>query len=260
MARLAQRRDSGYAKNQRTTEEGGREGFSKTPKIWGLEKTYQKRADGRDPHKEKGMTPSKYTSVLDVEAYMVQAINAGFEANVERWISAVSRYMDDKANRKLVADSYDSDESFELRYFDVSTYGFVTIDDCIEIESIEYRSGDSWVSLNDTEFEVYPALAPHRRVVHGFSLGNQVVRIRARWGYMEDITEDLSWAATVLVSGICIANQAVGGNAPGTISNEKIGNYQVAYASSKDSDGRTGGLRDLDEANAIIANYRRIAL
>jgi hypothetical protein len=204
------------------------------------------------------MTPTPYTTVAKVEAYLLQDIDPTFAANVERWILGASRTMDDMANRKLVADAYDSDEAFELRYFDVTKYGYLTIDDCVEIEQVEQKNGDDWDVI--TDYDPYPAVAPFRKVVYAFPVGMQNARIRARWGFMEEITTDLEWAATVLVAGICIANQAVAGRNPGPVTKEKIGNYEVTYGSGSDNAGKAAGFRDLEEAKSIIANYRKILI
>ncbi len=206
------------------------------------------------------MTRTPYTTIAKVEAYLLEEIADSFEANVERWISGISRNMDEMANRKLVADTYESDEALELRYFDVENLGYVSIDDCVEIDSVEYKSGTSWVALDTTEYETYPTLAPFRKLVAVFPPGMQTVRVRARWGYMDEITEDLEWAATVLVAGVCIANQAVAGRNPGPVSSEKIGNYSVSYASGNDNAGKSAGFRDIDEAKQIVANYRKILI
>lgn len=206
------------------------------------------------------MTKTPYTTIAKVQDYLLEDIAEGFQPNVERWILGISRAMDEMANRKLVADEYDSGESLELRYFDVDQYGFVSIDDCVEIESVEYKNGDSWAVLDDTAFQTYPALPPYRKLVYSFPPGLQTVRIRANWGYMETITEDLEWAATVLAAGVCIANQAVAGRNPGPVSSEKIGNYSVSYASGNDNAGKSAGFRDLDEAKQIVANYRKILI
>lgn len=204
------------------------------------------------------MTQTPYTTIAKVEAYLLEDIDPSFVANVERWILGIGRTMDDLANRKLVADTYDSDEEFETRYFDVTKYGYLTIDDCVEIEQVEEKNGDSWSVISD--YDPYPTLAPHRKIVYAFPVGLQNVRIRAKWGFMEEITTDLEWAATVLVAGVCIANQAIAGRNPGPVSREKIGNYDVTYAGGNDNAGKTAGFRDLEEAKAIIANYRKILI
>ncbi len=206
------------------------------------------------------MIPSVYTTIAKVEAYLIQDIDPSFQANVTRWIAGVTTMMDSMANRKLVADTYLSDEQFEVRYFDVTRYGYLTIDDCVEIESIEQKVGDSWEEVSASDYETYPAIAPFRRISYAFPVGVQNVRIRARWGYMEEITDDLEWAATVLVAGICIANQAVAGRNPGPLVKEKIGNYEVAYGSSKDNDGKAAGFSDLTEAHEIVARYRKLLI
>lgn len=205
------------------------------------------------------MTKATYTTIANVEAYLIQTIDAGFQPDVQNWIAAVTAQIDDMANRKIVADTY-GDEDFELRYFDVTSYGHLTIDDCVEIQKVEYKSGDSWVEVLAADYATYPALAPFRRITYTFPVGAQAVRIRAKWGYRATLPEDLMWAATVMVAGICTANQALANGSHGPVMKEKVGNYEVAYGANSQNEGRSGGLKDLELAKEIISKYRKILI
>lgn len=202
------------------------------------------------------MTNTPYTTIELVEAYLKEDIEPAFVSSMERWILGVSLSMDVLANRKLVADEYDSDEQFELRYFDVTKYGYVTIDDCMEIESVESKNNDIWEEVTT---DAYPTLPPFRKVIYGFPVGLQNVRIRARWGYMEEITADLEWAATVIAAGVYIAKKTADGTSSGQVAREKIGNYEISYANSG-TDGKSIGFMDLGEAKTIVSNYRKILI
>ena len=204
------------------------------------------------------MTRTPYTTVADVENYLLKDINTSFEGNISKWILAVSAEMDRMANRKLVADTYGAEEELELKYFDVEQVGYVTVDDFVDISSVQQKEGDTWT---DRDFEPYPALPPSRKIIGSFSYGLQSIRVRAQWGlfHPDSIPEDLQHACTVLVSGVCLANQSAGGVSAMPISREKIGNYDVAYATG-DAAGKAGGYQDIASALDVIQGYRRLAI
>lgn len=200
------------------------------------------------------MSRTPYTTIALVENYLIRDIHETFQSQVEAWILAVGDIMDSDANRKLVADTYDSDESFELKYFDCEKYGYLVIDDCVAVESVESKEGDTW---SDTDYELYPALAPHRKLTGSFPLGLQKTRVRAHWGYFEEIPQDLQFAATVFAAGICLANMAASGENPNIVLREKIGNYEVAYGDGK---GSSASMKDYERAKEIVESYRKIEI
>ena len=75
--------------------------------------------------------------------------------------------------------------------------------------------------------------------------GHANQRITAKWGYSELVPADVSFAATVMVSGMYM--YGVGG-AMGGVKSEKIGEYSVSYA---DKDGWA----DFKKAQDILNSY-----
>jgi hypothetical protein len=203
------------------------------------------------------MTPTLYTTVSDVETYLSQELDEAGSANVTALIASVTQQIDTLANREpVVAGVYGDDDEYALRYFDVIKRGQVSIDDCVNIESVECQSGTTWVELD--EYAPYPALPPHWRIINAAALvpGEQNVRISAKWGYVSTLPADLKHAATIMVAASYLAGKSNTGNAGGRIQREKVGTYDVTYAVGN-SDGMSSEMRDLDEAHRIIMTYRK---
>lgn len=187
-----------------------------------------------------------YTTVEAVENYTRETISEAMEAQVEAWIAAVSNMLDNMANRKLVADTIGSGEDeFEVKYFDAKGNGNVFIDDCQEIDEVETGDPQTDVYAAFTDYYAYPKLAPFRRLVGSFPAGLQSVKVSARWGFFNELPEDIKFAATVIVSGIYLNHTS--GNA--SVKSEKIGNYAVTYADDE-------GFNDFERAKGVVENYR----
>lgn len=191
-----------------------------------------------------------YTTIEAIEAYTRETIPDSLEASVEAWIAGVSNLMDKEANRKLVADTIGSGEDeFEVKYFDARGNGNVSIDDAQEIDEVQIGDPKTDVYSAFTDFYSYPKLAPHRRLVGSFPAGLQSVKVSARWGFFNELPEDIKFAATVIASGIFLNHAS--GNA--SVKSEKIGNYSVTYADE-------AGFNDFERAKATIENYRLMEL
>jgi hypothetical protein len=193
-----------------------------------------------------------YTTIEAVEKYTGISIDAGDEPSVEEYIGGISRFFDRIADRKLVADEEESgEETPDYRVYDGDGSPWLAIDDCVEIVSVEIGGDFATALAAVTDASAYPAIAPHRKLYRaaGFPCGIQNVRIAARWGYREDLPEDLKFAATVIVGGVLFAKQ------PGVQGkkSESIGNYSVTYSDDK-------GIADYERALAILEGYKRHSL
>lgn len=188
-----------------------------------------------------------YTTIAAVENYTGKAIASSLQMQVTEWITGVSRFMDQEANRVLVADATAS-----TLYFDGNGSSCLLIDDFVTIESVEVGDeyGENFAAI--TDFVKYPAVAPHRKLIRRegvFDYGIQNVKVTGRAGYFVELPEDIKLAATVIVAGVVNAQQ------PGSDrkKSESIGNYSVSYSSDK-------GIADYKQALAVIAKYRRHSL
>lgn len=166
----------------------------------------------------------EYTDIESVENYLLLDVSEEFEDQITEWIKSASAYVKQKTNRDWIAD-----ENATARSFNGNGKCYLNIPECIEIDEVEI--GENFgVGLVETEdYVVDPDYQlPIRKIVLKdgyFDRGIQNVKITAKWGYAEEVPEDIKWATTVLVAGIVLAQQ----NQNGEIGSEKIGNYSVTY-------------------------------
>ena len=194
----------------------------------------------------------KYCEIQDIENYLVITIDESFTTQVEGWIEGVSRHMDSVADRTLVAPAIGSGEDYEERYYDGNNRGFISIDDCQEIIKIEEGDefGDDLVEVESSNFITYPKRTPFRKIIRksgSFSRGIQNIRIEGRFGYFDEVPEDLRMACVVIVSGIINAYN----KGPQSITSERYVDYQVTYDSDK-------GWNDYQQAIATVERYKLI--
>lgn len=191
------------------------------------------------------------TTKANIEKYLLVTIDSSFDSQVTEWIAAMEKHMNKTTDRQLIAD--DADATY---LYDGSDRKILVVDDFYSITSVTllYTVYDETSELDVTAYVyTYPANAtPIWRLesdYYHFVAGRQNVQVIGRRGYApsDDIPEDLTFAATVLVAGIINASH----NSKGEIKSESIGRYSVAYET-------TAQKADFDTARAIIASYRRI--
>ncbi|MEQ9135755.1 MAG: hypothetical protein RLO51_11140 [Thalassobaculum sp.] len=192
-----------------------------------------------------------YCTVAQVEEYTGTTIAGDDVATVEGWIESISRLFDKITDRKLVADD-ESDAEPEARYFDGNGGTQLRIDDCVSIATL--KIGDEYGAnlATVTSYVTYPRVAPFRglALTSGcFTPGLQNVEVTGFWGFMEEVSADLSFACTVIVGGVLNTKTP---NAQ-AVKSEKIGEYQVTYLDDK-------GIADYQRAMAILEGYKRHSL
>lgn len=202
-------------------------------------------------------TPKGYTAKVDIQNYLMQTIDASFDTQLNNWITAVEKYIEQLTSRIFIAD-----ETASARLFDGLNGQALLIDDCVAITKVETGNdgyGDSFSEVLASGSGRYLTLPnnnsaqglPIRKILltAGFWIsGIQNHRITAKWGYSINAPEDIRWAATVLVSGICIPG--ITGNIGG-IKSEKIGDYSVSYETE-------GQRADHAKAMEILQSYQKI--
>lgn len=204
-------------------------------------------------------TPKGYTNKTAIQNYILQAIVSDFDTQVNDWISAVERTIDQITGRNFIADTtatarlYDGDGECEL-----------LIDDAVAVTVVEsgldsYGGQFNTVSATGSdryflEPANYAALGkPIRKIslsARVWAEGKQNNRITAKWGYSVEVPDDIKFVATVFVAGI-MNQQRQGGE---EIKSEKIGNYQVTY----NTDNGKNSWADFENAKAILESYRII--
>jgi hypothetical protein len=200
-----------------------------------------------------------YTTKIAIENYLLRTIASGFTTQLEEWISAAERYIDQMTGRSFVADAVAS-----ARLFDGNDAPLLLIDDCVAVTKVEVGNdpyGSSFaeiLAIGSNRYFTQPNNhaeigVPIRKLLltaQTWVGGVQNHRITAKWGYSATAPEDIKWAATVLAAGICLPGLT--GNIGG-ISSEKIGNYAVTYSNDNQK-------ADHDRALDILKNYQRINL
>jgi hypothetical protein len=206
-------------------------------------------------------TDKQYTNKGLLENYLGGDITISNDDAVQ-FILATQKFIDKYTDRNFKAD-----ETASIRYFDGNDRPALIIDDCISVSKVEVGTnyyGDSFTEQTNAEgaiLEYY--LLPTNYVSEGrpirkIGLRNRIWikgvgnhRITAKWGYSENVPDDIIYAATVIASGMYYQNR---GENSGAIKSEKIGDtYSVTYA-----DG--GGFDDLSKAMEILDSYKRILL
>lgn len=195
-----------------------------------------------------------YTTEEKIEAYLGISIveNAANSA-----ILAAEAFIDQFTSRNFKAD-----DTASARLYNGDGRQSLIIDDCVEIEKVEVGNdqwGDTFVELVNTgstpEYYELPNNheeegLPIRKIgsrTRSFIPGNANQRITAKWGWSVAVPDDISFAATVLASGMYYKNL---GLTTGGIKSEKIGEYQAAYA---DKDG----FNDMKISLQTLESYKK---
>jgi hypothetical protein len=202
------------------------------------------------------MIDLEYTNNKNIERYLEVT---AYVQDTRPYILATQRYIEEYTGRVFRADTVAS-----ARLYDGNGSQKLTIDDAIEITTVEVGTdmwGDSFSSVGTSGADRYYTLPTNNSAnelpITGILLRSRIFinghanhRITAKWGYSETPPEDLTWAATVLASGMYYANR---GENTGPIKSEKIGEYSVSYGDSQ-------GLKDYDKAMDIINSYRKLTI
>lgn len=190
-----------------------------------------------------------YTNQQLIEQFIGEPVNS----SLQEIIVAVQQYIDNYTGRNFKADCTAS-----AKVYDGNNDQYLNIDDCISITKVEVGDmyGDSFTEIASSGIDryfTYPAnelpinkLFLRSRV---FNYGIQNIRITAKWGYTEEVPDDISWVATFLSSSIYKTGEQ--GNIAG-VKSERIGEYSVSF-------GEDGG-SDWDKAKVILDTYKKYYL
>lgn len=190
-----------------------------------------------------------YTDKTKIEELLKETITR----DLDDIILMVQQYIENKTNRIFKACDIAS-----IRYFDGNGEDILPIDECIEITKVENGDdyyGDSFIEIEgtgDTRYytEPYNELPIDKLRLRGdlWTLGKKNVRITAKWGYSEEVPDDIVWLATYL-SAMFYKQQA---NVAGGVQSETVGSYSVSYSLDALITGS-------DEKNKImeILNYNK---
>ncbi|MHA1853385.1 MAG: hypothetical protein ACTSUF_07720 [Candidatus Heimdallarchaeaceae archaeon] len=199
------------------------------------------------------MTDKGYTTEEKIEKYLNITITTD---DADDFILATQKYIDEMTGR-----SFKADESASARLYNGNSRQGLIIDDCVEVTKVEVGSniwGDSFEEISNdgsTRYYTLPANneaenLPIRKIGLRDRIwieGHANHKITAKWGFSEEVPSDVSFAATVIASGMYYENR---GGKSGKVGMEKIGQYQVSYGDEKK-------INDLAKAQEILDNYTK---
>ena len=200
------------------------------------------------------MTDRNYTTSAKISAFLGKTITE----SLTDYILAAQKYIEDYTGRIFKADSTAS-----TRLFNGNGKCEIFVDECIQITKVETGNdsyGETFTEVASSGADRYfikpdnydkhdPKLPITSIIVNAryFLEGIQNQRITAKWGSYVAAPEDVSFAATVIASGMYNSNKGGSGK-----KSESIGNYSVTYTE--------GNWADFDRAKTILNNYKKMYL
>lgn len=187
-----------------------------------------------------------YTTIQKVEKLLTIDIEAGQEAEVATWVTAMSRYADKYCNRVLVVAE---DVVATQRKFSGTGGQVLHIDECTGITEVLDADGNAI-----TDYTTYPLNKDYVQAIYKegmhFMVGVGNYRVTAVWGQSASNTvpEDLALAVSILVAGVINFSRSGGDN----VASEKVGQYSVSYKNQQERD-------DYKTAIKILDSYKRLA-
>ena len=193
------------------------------------------------------LTPKGYTTIGQIQNYLLHTIKEYFKPQVSEWIAMMEKYVEQETGRVFIADEvatekkYDGDSEIQL-----------FLDENVEVSKLIIDSTE----IADSDYLNYPPNElPITRIKLKddtglfFVAGEQNILVEAKWGYSVACPPDISFATTILVVGIINFS----GEMSGEIKSEKIGDYAVAYKDKKD-------WQDFNRAKRILEKYKLIVI
>lgn len=187
------------------------------------------------------------TTKENVENYLLIDIDPSFDDQITEWIMAIEKYIANVTDRKIIADTIDTDYKYDGKGKDS-----LVIDDFISIASVQIGEDPDNLTDVTTDVRYYPSnKVPFTKLVRPYGIfekGYQNVIVSGKQGFCsgDAIPEDLVLAATVLVAGIINYSNS----SQGEVQSETIGRYSVTY--NKDSQ-----IQDYKNAKETVLGYKR---
>jgi hypothetical protein len=192
------------------------------------------------------MSQKLYCSVTDVANYLLLEIANDFVPQVEQWIQGISAHIE-----KVTGVDWLGDATASARLFSGNGCNMLNVDNFIGTPVVEFGDdyGENFVAT--TNFVTFPFIGNAKTDIlmkdEVVPRGVMNVRITAKWGYGEEVPDDVRHACVVLVSAIVLANTSQDGE----VESEKIGNYTVKYKSDSHKDDSTLAMATLQSRRRI---------
>lgn len=196
-----------------------------------------------------------YTQRSHIQNYSMINIAESFESQINKWIEAVSTWIDNYTGTTFESSSdtyrlYDGDGTRES-----------LVDEFTAISKVEIldMEGDVDTTLDNTSYwHIYPAnkdfknrirINPSNAPIAIFPVGHQNVKVYATFGHSATVPEAIRLAATMLVTQIIRDSQT---QDTGKIDSESLGEYSVAFSDINRIADRVGVKDLLDQYRIII--------
>ena len=193
------------------------------------------------------LIPKGYTTVGQIQNYLLHGIKSYFRPQVEDWIARMEEYIEEQTRRVFIAD-----ESASEKIYEGNGMAYLFIDECVEITKLTIDD----VEISSDDYFLYPANElPKTRIKLSndsgllFVADEQNVQVEAKWGYSVGCPADIGFAATILVVGIINFSAEMAGE----IQTKNIGTYSVAYKDQED-------WQDFTKAQAILQRYTKVLI
>ncbi len=207
----------------------------------------------------------EYCTVEDVENYMSIDIESSFTSQIKLWIQWMTEYIEAQTGRVFIADSSNSEKVYEVNLQrSVSVKGHYSnpieliVGEFVNTSTSSMKLTIDDEELDEDEFLLYPATVeelPKTSLVLKrdsglvFTVGEQNIKVEAKWGYSIAPPGDIIFATIVLVAGMVNASWS----SEGEMSSITLGRYTMSFKDKKE-------LADFDRTKDILAMYTKPTL
>ena len=207
----------------------------------------------------------EYCTIENIEDYMSIDIATAFTSKVKIWIQWMTEYIETQTGRVFIADDSNSEKVYEVNLQrSISVKGHYSNPTELVIDEFVNTSTSSMVltiddeELDSDEFLLYPAtveelpktsLVLKRDTGLVFTVGEQNIKVEAKWGYSIAPPGDIIFATIVLVAGMINASWS----SEGEMSSVTLGRYTMSFKDKKE-------LADFDRTKEILKMYAKPAV
>lgn len=189
------------------------------------------------------LTPKGYTNKGQIENYLLTTVNATMVSQLDDWIAMMETHIDRITGRNFIADTVTSE-----KLYDGCGEKELLVDDFIGTPTIEI-DGDA---ITSDEYFVYPANTEKKNTLRRadggvWPVGSQNIGVTAKWGYSEEVPNDIIFACTVFVAGIINYSSK---DSQSQVETKQVGRYSVTYKNKKE-------WQDFDQVDKIIRSYKK---
>jgi len=191
------------------------------------------------------LTPKGYTNKSQIENYLLTTVNAIFHDQLNDWIAMMETHINKVTGRNFIADTVATE-----KLYDGNGEDELLVDDFIGTPTIEING----VELASDQYLIYPANTEKKNIIKRVSGSiwaedDQSIGVTAKWGYSEEVPNDIIFATTVLVAGIINYSSK---DSQGQVSTKTVGRYSVTYKDKKQ-------WQDFDQIDKIIKSYKKFS-